>query len=302
MNNTETLAATEEQVQQLVERLSDSRPERRAAAEHAISQLGPQAAQTLLKLLDDARRRRKRNSRLMMLGLAIWLLFMLLMAFTGHGNQVSAFFGFSSFLGSAAAATQMQKNATKALAVLDDPAVVGPLAESLEFGDKALAKIATERLTALLPKLKASDASLLLPEQRAILYKQLKRQSRQNVEFSVAILKSLEQIGDEKAVAVVRELAQKEPANPSQARIVAAAKECLPFVEERAEQMRVASTLLRPVDGPGSARETLLRAADGAPQGDPELLLRPSDGPTVVEDEYSGNRDVDAGGAAHVQA
>lgn len=76
-------------------------------------------------------------------------------------------------------ASQKHQEATRKAAELDDKRVVGPLTEALEFTSRGLGGgaergNAINGLVRLLPTLRASDASLLDTEQRAILNRVLK--------------------------------------------------------------------------------------------------------------------------------
>ncbi len=299
MDKTQTTQEPGPELSQWVERLSDRKAERREAAQRAIDQLGPDAAAALMRLLEDESRQRKRRARMVVIGAVLYVLLMLGLALTGNGDHVATFTCLSSFLG-AAAASQKQKNAAKALAGFEDPAAAGFLAEALDYGDKDLRAIAMSKLTALMPRLQATDSERLLPEQRAVLYKQLRRAPFANTPFTLAILKGLEQVGDEKAVPAVRELSERRVKRASEQRVVDAARECLPYVEQQAERSRNASRLLRPSCAPDAAAGVLLRPVDGTPQGDPNLLLRAAEEPDVQNANVT--RSSEQAEEAHVQA
>lgn len=89
---------------------------------------------------------------------------------------------------------------------------------------------------------------------------------RERHQLCLRILRALEQVGGADAVPVVRQLAAKNSVcNPSTPRkrwkqeIRQAAQECLPFLEQRAEEERLARTLLRAADASATTPDLLLR-------------------------------------------
>lgn len=142
--------------------------------------------------------------------------------------------------------------------------LAGPVAEALELPD--VRWIAEELLIRLLPALRASDAGMLNAEQRAALYRSLRRG---RPEYVLVALKALEQIADEQAVPHVQRLAERPARTARQKRIRQAAQECLPMVAARARVERGRRMLVRPADAP---TDRLLR--DAAPPTD--VMLRPA--------------------------
>jgi hypothetical protein len=150
---------------------------------------------------------------------------------------------------------------------------VGMLAEALTITE--VKYLAAGALIRELPKLKASDAHLLNDEQRGYLYQALEGSDKQLI---LAILRALEQIGDEKAVPYVERLAEKAGGD-RQIRETATA--CLPYLEARAATQRASRTLLRPSSASAvatPASNTLLRPAQYSSPTEPEQLLRASVG------------------------
>lgn len=173
--------------------------------------------------------------------------------------------------------TPQQTELARMLAKFDDVQAVGRLAEALEWPDVETRHLAAEALTRLLPRLKASDAALLNPAQRACLYEALTPANVSgNAVFQVAILQGLQQIGDADAVPYVQRLANMTPNSASRKWVQETAQECLPFLLERAEQRRSHQTLLRASAPAGTPSEMLLRPAGGTPETDPQKLLRAS--------------------------
>lgn len=191
----------------------------------------------------------------------------------------------SLFFGVGAAAdirAGSRRQAATELAKTRDPRAAGVLAVAWRDGDKEVRRVASEALKEILPRLRASDAdhfsadamnavlSLLLSEDPALL---------------LAVLKGLQQIGDERAVPSVQGMrATWEEALPfiqdpqgreTYQRLVEAADSCLAAIGTRAERERQRQTLLRPAQNPDSPAETLLRPA-GSTASDPAQLLRPA--------------------------
>jgi hypothetical protein len=163
------------------------------------------------------------------------------------------------------------------LARYDDVRAIGPLAESLEWPDESVKATARTALTRLLPQLRVSDAGLLNAKQRGCLYRCLKMpNAMRHSAFLFALLKCLEQVGDEAAVPYVTRLAKSVALTRVQKRVRQAAEECLPFLTLRAEQMRHSQILLRPAGVDGSTAAVLLRPAVGGTEADPQQLLRAS--------------------------
>ena len=88
-------------------------------------------------------------------------------------------------------------------------------------------------------------------------------------EFVIAILKSLEQIGDAAAIPPVTRLANRKGGTD---RIQQAARDCLPLLQANVGEMDFTQTLLRAAEFP--APDTLLRPAASAPTSREDELLR----------------------------
>lgn len=187
-----------------------------------------------------------------------------------------------TLFGGAAAVSQSQKRGVSVLAQFDDVRAVGPLVDSLKYQDRTVTKTAEAALTRVLPKLRASDAEMLNDNQRDALtgYLRLEKCAKQKA-LILAILKAYEQVGDGRALPFVRNLAAPDPAWMAFRAVTLAARECLPYLEARAEKERQAQTLLRAVENPVSDSEILLRPASGVSSLDQELLLRPA---SITED------------------
>ena len=241
--------------------------------------------QKLLDAMEKEFRRRKPGMRAGFLA-ATWLIIFpyLLFQFLSHwqeGWQSGAawFWGLLTL-----ACTQShrltllgrQSEAARQLASCDSVRAVGPLAEALEWPDEPLQRVASTALIRLLPRLKASEANLLNPKQRAILYKALRpmnanRQSR----LLCAILAALEQVGDKAAVPAVSRLESMLAVTAAQRSVRAAAKRCLPYLNANADNARSSQTLLRASSASEASSDTLLRPSTNQ-ETPPEQLLRAS--------------------------
>jgi hypothetical protein len=124
--------------------------------------------------------------------------------------------------------------------------------------------------------LTATDAELLDTEQRRILHRFIQVEKKKKVDFGLAILRSLEQVGDDRDLPVVKRWADRTTKKPAEIDLKRAARECLPYIEERAQRIRAAGTLLRPVVQANDG-QTLLRPLSNAPESNPHTLLRPTD-------------------------
>lgn len=174
-------------------------------------------------------------------------------------------------LGGLGAASKLQKESVRKLAKMPDIRGIGYFVDALGFADKDVTREAAEALLILLPQLKASDAHLLNDEQRSILYKQIRGK---DTKLILAILKALEQVGDEKAVPFVQERIDRKHSSGDVLRIQTAAQECMPALKARVEQERAAHTLLRATTANESDSDVLLRPAAGA-GADSTILLQP---------------------------
>lgn len=254
---------------EILAKLRSKRATERQRAEEELKRLGPEAVEALLATLEQESLRRKRRR---MAGFAILFLAMTIIVATIKSWDFPSLFG--SLWGGVAtlfAATQLQKDAVLALSRYDDVRGVGFLAEALEFDDKVIVRQAGDALVRLLPRLRASDHSLLTDEQRRCLDRALERGKRRDL--CLAILGAYEQIGDAKSIEVVERLASARPGKRVDEEVRRRAAEVLPALRERAELVRAAQTLLRPAEAGGS--DTLLRPAGGPPQTPDDRLLRP---------------------------
>ncbi len=166
------------------------------------------------------------------------------------------------------------------LAGADDLRVVGPLLEIASIEDGHANTMAAHLLTRLLPRLKASDTSLLTESQHAALGRTLTRNVK-NADFLIAALAALEQVGDGRALPVVESLASGRVVTADPFRVRGAAQDCLPYLQTRYAQQQASQTLLRASALSEAPTDTLLRPAQGVADTEPAELLRPG---TPVEE------------------
>lgn len=245
--------------------------------------------------------RRRRSLSKLTWPLAAWVLWAVYIGaahFTVHvgGLVVSLMALFGGLLSYEAFRTQQHRR--RLIAAMSSEkhtaAQAGALIQAMraDVNDLKVSNLAKTALIDVLPRLKADDAARLTDADRAGLMRELmvspninrdfrvyfsRRFDRQEVALRVAILKAMEQIGGAQELPLVSRLAQsgslsKWAAPPPE--IVAAARECLPFVEQRAGREIANRQLLRASSGDGAPESTLLRAAEGSRETPPDELLR----------------------------
>ena len=132
-------------------------------------------------------------------------------------------------------------------------------------------------MCACCPGLTASDGNLLNATQRANLYGMLRmRYVRSHYALVEAILKALQQVGDEAAVPVVERLAKAHAYTPSQNRIKQLAQDTLPLLETSARNQGASAMLLRASSQNDTPSGLLLRGAMATTEDAPQQLLRAS--------------------------
>lgn len=155
------------------------------------------------------------------------------------------------------------------LAIARDPRAVSALAVAARDGDPDTQRVASQGLTSILPQLRASDADAVTEQGMNALLSLLGRSV--DPMLQIAILRALEQIGDERALSLVEMLAGPQESAP----VREAARSCLGYLRSRAEQARMRQVLLRPAAS-AEPDKSLLRPAS-ATETDADQLLRPAD-------------------------
>lgn len=169
--------------------------------------------------------------------------------------------------------TRTQRAAAHSLLGCTDIHAVGPLADILEVRHHKTRSAIEAALVRLLPQLQATDADLLNQQQRRLLHRAL---LRKNADLILAVLKTLEQIGDSQALPYVEKLAAGKGKAAKNSYIQEAAQACLPYLKERIEEQHTNQTLLRSANQLSTSSEGLLRPATGADETSSEQLLRSS--------------------------
>jgi hypothetical protein len=182
------------------------------------------------------------------------------------------FFLFGAGGTAAAQAGDMRRSRQLAhqLAIARDPRAVSVLVVAARDGDPDTQRIAIQGLTSILPQLRASDADAVTEQGMNALLNLLGRTA--DMTLQVAILRALEQVGDERAISIVEMLADPQ----ENASVYEAARSCLGFLRSRAEQARMRNTLLRPAAASVEPDRTLLRPAASS-ETPADQLLRPAD-------------------------
>jgi hypothetical protein len=171
--------------------------------------------------------------------------------------------------------SNQRRDAAYALSTAGDPRAIGVLALALNDDDSYVRYVAENALRRLLPRVRASDAAYITPDQMNTLIG-LGFDHTRSQALKIALLKGLEQIGDVRALPLVEYL--QTDASPQ---IRAAAWECMPFLIERMRHARESATLLRasaPTTDAAASHAHLLRPASDAMRQQTmptDQLLRP---------------------------
>ncbi len=176
-------------------------------------------------------------------------------------------------------ASRRQIEAARKLIQYNDPAIINWLFHFLSWSDGRVRRDAIEALTRLLPHLQASDAYWISSHAHASLNRALGSSAAEMddpliANFTIAILKALEQVGNAGALPYVRSLAEQPARSENRQRVQEAALACLPFLQARQESQFSRQTLLRPAAESASSAQTLLRPATGTSAADSAHLLR----------------------------
>jgi hypothetical protein len=241
--------------------------------------------------LQQAIREHKGAKRRRLLHLAAIVAFLLFVALS-RSNGWGFWWMWGLFGGGAAAkaALEHKNQAVNALLSANDPRPINVLAVAALDRHTQTREVAIMGLERILPLIKASNADLITDEGMEALITLL---GRRDPELLIALLHMLEQAGDERALSAVEKLAASHvppgefrailkgewsnwmhSSNVSWEQVREAAKECLPYLEARAEQKRISSTLLRASQDPVAPDQTLLRPAASTDSPE-EQLLRP---------------------------
>lgn len=266
----------------IIRRMGSSDAQERADAERELQQSGLNTTESLFALLNTERKRwHTMHRRLKVSKYALFIALCLLYGrWCGHPPSVGWTLMILLLLDICFTTLYLnkrrafQQGMSLALSRFEDLTLVGPLLV-LYSGISESKQLIEPTLIRLLPRFQATDAALLKTWQRERLYRELDMCSSRlignsvNVELMIAILKALEQIGDEKALKHVEPLVIKAK-NP---RVREAAQACLPFLQERVHQQRLGNILLRPSDT-AIVSEELVRPVAYNNDNEPAQLLR----------------------------
>ncbi len=230
---------------------------------------------------------KRRNKRLLLLSGRAVIALVAALSMTWIGRLVPAlrwlsdfaqFLVIGSIVGSGVDATvQTRRHAIDMLSSVEDKRMVGAFALCLLDPSREVRYAAATALKKLLPRIQASDKDTLSPPEMEALLRALG--GKDNL-LTIAILKALEQVGDERALPKVEGLARLKNGKPAEVRH--AAEKCLPYLHLRAQQAEQAHTLLRAASSDATS-DTLLRPAAGTASVDTGQLLRPHVGSTQCE-------------------
>lgn len=244
------------------------------------------SVEDLLSVLADERAKLRRQQRAtqwavggIMGGIVFLVLLMAMIQKHFDWSNLTIYLGCFGSLGAAAAASSRHKQAVKELAEFDDTRSVGPLVEALQLGDRDIRAVASDALKRLLPRLRASDGHLLAMEHHRTLARVLHlTRNGVDVPLACAILKALQQVGNESDLAPVTTWAMLDETKERSAiaPVIQAARECLPALQENIRRAQAEQTLLRASSPAPSSEFHLLRPAESVISVLPhEELLQP---------------------------
>lgn len=170
-------------------------------------------------------------------------------------------------------------HAAQQLANSSEVKTIPLLLEILDSAEIEIQSILFQTLERILPKVRASDAQIFSKhhlETLANLLRPDKNAVFAGYSLELAIIKSLEQIGNSTVLPIISKLAQGEGIGLDY-RIQKAAIDCLPYLEQRIGLEKESQTLLRASSATEITSDQLLRAASYNEPTPSEQLLRPSE-------------------------
>ena len=263
------------EISALVQRLNSRKPEEVRAAGAQLIERGDAGVEALLTALEA---QKKRDLLFVSVSLLVFLALipLLIMVITPNNNyrgygSLASMTLFTLLLWLCVYRIEQRR---QLLVGLDDVRVVGFLTESMHSLNEKYRAAVRDALTRLLPRVRQSDAKYLTVFRRKLLLQQFDL-PRRPTSFLLAILKAMEQVGGAEAIPVVSRLARGEGRAAKDSALKAAAQECLPYLEARAEGRELRDTLLRSSSAAEVAPETLLRPAPATSEEPANELLRP---------------------------
>lgn len=183
-----------------------------------------------------------------------------------------SFIGVLALIANNHTCSKATKCAASAIMGTKNLCAIGPFIDALNTN---LERTAIPELTRLLPRLKASDTTILTASHWQRLYSILEGKRpwlEYNSDFLIAILHTLEQVGNSNVIPVVQKVADGEGAGKND-HVKQAAKECLIFLREATERQEQHDTLLR-ASGSETPSDMLLRPSGASEETQSDQLLR----------------------------
>jgi hypothetical protein len=283
---------TRDEMVALQKRLVNKNKAVSAEAEGQLAMMDSAALTAFIAFERQNRRRRIKSASISLIVLYCTLI--AISIFTKQSHLFGMFGAFTGVMAGAAAFSRSYKSGVVALTRLENTDSVGELVSALEIQDREVQQIVRPALIRMLPKLRASDAKLLDDSSKQTLRRFLKGKfSGRTVStgayetdalLRIAILDALKQIGDSSFIEIVKDIANGDghQVDRMAKEIAAAARECLPYLEQRTLEAAASSELVRAssANSVGSA-DTLLRPVTGTQEMHETELLR------AAEEEYS---------------
>ncbi len=270
-------ASLRNEIVRLLKRAESTAGGRQEESEQELRGMGPEAIAELMDLLRMAARKRRRACHiywsllaLILLGIGAKLIVMTFWYSTYRKYEIywiwTSFFILPSMVLWFAT---LHNPAARLLATVADKRAVGPLLQCWSLRD--VRAIVEEPLLRLLPQLQEADAHLLTESDRDCLAAMTRARKLAVV---LAALTALKRVGDGRAVAAVRVLAEGSGIARDSREVRLAAQNCLSILQARAEQDRHREILLRAASALHD-RDSLLQPALNAGSDNSFALLRP---------------------------
>lgn len=250
--------------QELIERLNDPNPNLRELAEAEFRSMGQDAAEQLLQYLEYLRAWPKRALRGVAVSYLVWLVLILsyiwYLQWLGETSGVPWLLGFGSvFAGLYSGYISWKENrrqSVAALALLDDPRLVGGLMDAIPDAGPADQYVIAAALERQLSNLRSGFLTTehLEAVNRALL--------TVNPLLAIALLKALTEIGDSAALPYVARLRDGEGVAGKDREVRRLAKQCHDALMKLVEQNQASQRLLR-ASSEEASEPALLRPSQG---------------------------------------
>ena len=232
---------TPENVALIKAKLNNKDPKVKEAAIETLLGMGQAGIDLLVMVMQEEGSKRKARIRNgITIYVSLMLAFVLLSVLT-RGHFMSFFGSFTTIVTAGFAVSQAQQQGVLALAKSSDVRAVPFLLEALEFPQQEVKIAARQGLISLLPQLRIEHANMLTEAHRKLLHKCLRKQ---DFALQSAILKALEQVGDESSLPILQEILD-HPNALSYWRLHEPAALCMDFIHTNIERVHNVQTLLR---------------------------------------------------------